>query len=407
MRAEYIMERNSIEYLQGECTGCGACVGMCPVNAIRIARNNDGFYQAVVDKAICISCGKCTRVCVRAGYKKTSDIRGGVLYAMQSIDSTVVKACTSGGIGYELARKAYNQGKKVIGTVYDYELNLAKIIIAQDKRDIDRMRGSKYIQSNPTNVFRDIAEAAKKNPNQEFVFFGTPCQIYGMDRLAKEKGFRERMLLIDLFCHGVPSGLVWDSFLRTTLEKTGSSNWENICFRDSTVGWHDYVLKMENESRTICEDSEKSIFYRAFFDNVLLSKACFSCKARCYGSGSDIRLGDFWGKRYAKREDGVSAVLCLTPKGQNAVADSRIIALSDELPINECLDYQSVGIYSEESLYSDAIKQLRETGDLKKTVRTYRKKFTIKRKIKIQIKELMGHLPKEIKKKMKTLYRMR
>ena len=42
-----------------ECTGCGACVDVCPVEAIEL--NDDGI--AVIDDDACTDCGACVEEC--------------------------------------------------------------------------------------------------------------------------------------------------------------------------------------------------------------------------------------------------------------------------------------------------------------------------------------------------------
>ena len=41
-----------------KCIGCGACEGVCPVNAISIV---DGKSQ--IDESVCIKCGTCEGIC--------------------------------------------------------------------------------------------------------------------------------------------------------------------------------------------------------------------------------------------------------------------------------------------------------------------------------------------------------
>ena len=44
---------------QRDCVGCGCCLKVCPMNAIRIFR---GIF-AKVDESRCVGCGKCVREC--------------------------------------------------------------------------------------------------------------------------------------------------------------------------------------------------------------------------------------------------------------------------------------------------------------------------------------------------------
>ena len=41
-----------------KCTGCGACVGECPVDAIEMKAD-----KACVDEDTCIDCGACVGAC--------------------------------------------------------------------------------------------------------------------------------------------------------------------------------------------------------------------------------------------------------------------------------------------------------------------------------------------------------
>jgi NAD-dependent dihydropyrimidine dehydrogenase PreA subunit len=41
-----------------KCTGCGACISACNINAITLQDN-----LAVIDGTLCVECGKCAEVC--------------------------------------------------------------------------------------------------------------------------------------------------------------------------------------------------------------------------------------------------------------------------------------------------------------------------------------------------------
>lgn len=54
---KYIGDKTMVN--QKQCIGCGTCVGICPVGAIKMDKNG----KAVIDKDICIKCHACEMSC--------------------------------------------------------------------------------------------------------------------------------------------------------------------------------------------------------------------------------------------------------------------------------------------------------------------------------------------------------
>lgn len=46
-----------------DCCGCGACMNVCPKNAIRMAEDEVGFVYPEIDQNLCIGCGACKKAC--------------------------------------------------------------------------------------------------------------------------------------------------------------------------------------------------------------------------------------------------------------------------------------------------------------------------------------------------------
>lgn len=46
-----------------ECCGCSACYAVCPVHAISMIPDNEGFYYPQISEGKCIRCHKCMKVC--------------------------------------------------------------------------------------------------------------------------------------------------------------------------------------------------------------------------------------------------------------------------------------------------------------------------------------------------------
>ena len=135
----------------------------------------------------------------------------------------------------------------------------------------------------------------------------------------------------------------------------------------------------------------------------MLNKACFTCKSRKEYSEADIRLGDFWGKRYIDNDRGISAVVVVTDKGKAILEDiNDKIELISQVDIEECLKRQSVEDYPNQKLSEWAFCELKKNS-LNSTIKMYRRRFTIKKKIKIKVKECTRMLPITLKKKIRIV----
>ena len=246
----------------------------------------------------------------------------------------------------------------------------------------------------------------ENNPEQTYLAFGTPCQIYGLASVLERKKMRNRAILVDLFCHGVPSYLVWEEYLKSLQKHLKTDKLTDVVFRDKSIGWHNFVIRLDGGQHSYKESSEGDLFYHAFFDNVLFSKACFDCPVRKEISKADIRLGDYWGKRYQNRDDGVSAVLLLTEEGKDFFQKIRpwLIDL-DPGTVEEVLTSQSVGVYGTVVHREKAFLDLMSGKGLKKTISAYRKGFSVPRRVKLFLKEGSSKLPDGVRATIRRIYK--
>ena len=207
------------------CSGCGACYNVCPVSAISLISNDEGFLIPEIDLDKCISCGKCDKVCPHLNRKTNeessmNDVKGVWLYA--SKDSEAKLASSSGAACYELSKAALKKNGVVVGCVWDEKLR-AVHAVSCDENDLKKTQGSKYVQSDTGNIYKDVAEYLKSG--QFVVFTGTPCQATAMNNyvLALENGkYRDSLITIAIICHGVASPMAWESYKKWTMEKEGS-----------------------------------------------------------------------------------------------------------------------------------------------------------------------------------------
>ena len=46
-----------------DCTGCGACLEICPKKAISYRDDHEGFPTPAINQDLCVSCGTCVDNC--------------------------------------------------------------------------------------------------------------------------------------------------------------------------------------------------------------------------------------------------------------------------------------------------------------------------------------------------------
>ena len=56
-----------------ECYGCGACYQVCPVQAIFMQEDEEGFRYLVINQKNCINCDRCKKVCPAKNPEKNNE----------------------------------------------------------------------------------------------------------------------------------------------------------------------------------------------------------------------------------------------------------------------------------------------------------------------------------------------
>ncbi|MBQ3384034.1 MAG: Coenzyme F420 hydrogenase/dehydrogenase, beta subunit C-terminal domain [Erysipelotrichaceae bacterium] len=392
---------NIIDKAEYTCSGCGACHAVCPVKAIKLKKDDYGFFVADVDENTCISCGLCKTVCTRYDQSLNGiSLLNSSLYALRSSDQSTVKNCSSGGIASELAEYAISKGYKVTAVYYDLENNIACHKTVSTANEIKEFAGSKYLQSN-SQILR---EAVK----EKGFIFGTPCQIAGLHKVLSEQGKRNDFILIEIFCHGVPSYKLWDEELKLISKKLGSNQFDNLQFRYKKYDWHMYCIKAEKNGKIYYGEREKDPFWQVYFEDMLLSDACYNCRFRKENSYADIRLGDYWGNKYSNDSQGVSAVFCMTENGRGIIDDlihnGKVIEL-EKTSNEEMMQYQNMKGYRHGELHKEVLERLKNSDDINKVIEYYHSRLPVKRKIKRTLLRLSGIIPGNLRYRMKKALR--
>lgn len=317
-----------------DCYGCGVCATVCAKHIIELNLNVNGFYEpCIIDQSKCTDCGLCIDVCAYSHDDLTLKEQYIRSYASWSNDAQVRRKCSSGGVGFEIGRTLIEKGYKVCGVKYNPDTNRAEHYIATTVEELIPSIGSKYIQSYTVDCFKAI------NRKGKYLVTGTPCQIDSFRRYIRKFRCEDNFVLMDFFCHGVPSMLLWNKYVEEVEKVTGKITY--VSWRNKFTGWHDsWAMSMDGEKtggKVDWQDSYNMLirerkgfynsrlsqgdaFYRLFLSDSCLGKACYDkCRFKYDKSSADIRIGDLWGKTYKNNEDGVSATIAFTPKGEDVL----------------------------------------------------------------------------------------
>lgn len=319
-----------------KCCGCGACEMACPKNCIVMQEDEEGFLYPQINNALCIHCKRCEKVCpIKSEISKDkSEIE---CYAAYSLDKEIRKKSSSGGIFTELAKHVFSLEGCVYGAGFldNFDVKHQEVFL---EKELDSLRGSKYVQSELGSVYRQIKEKLEKNI---LVYFsGTPCQVKGLYSYLGKR--YENLITQDIICHGVPSPLVWREYIKR------HSNVKSVSFRDKRFGWHYFSLKIKEKKGTYQKRLDEDFYLKLFLDNTILRPSCYECIIKKKGSYADITLADCWNPENICNEindtdEGLSMILINTEYGKkvwNQIKESRKIRF-EKLDVNKAMTSQS------------------------------------------------------------------
>ena len=302
-----------------KCCGCMACMNVCPVDAIAEREDENGFVYPEVDKDKCIDCGLCEKVCDWTRPKEEG-INIQSAYALRHKDGEVLRKSTSGGAFTALAEDVLGQGGYVVGAAWN-GLELCHAIIGS-KDEIDKIRGTKYVQSRIGFVFQEIKALLDKG--EQVMFVGTPCQTAGLKSFLRRP--YPNLLLVDFLCHGVPSNDFLKAHVRY-VEQLKHKDVKGYLFRDKRYGWNPSGIEaVVYFDGTYSFAYEVQAYNKFFHANVSLRPSCLNCRYRSHHRNSDVTIADFWGveKVMGKQNDkGVSLVFVNSESGAEAVSQTK------------------------------------------------------------------------------------
>ncbi len=312
------------------CTGCYACVNICPKEAIVLKRKNNETNEAVVNISKCINCHLCEQVCPSMNIIEMN--KANYCYAAWSKDDEDLKKSSSGGIAAVLSRAFLLDSGIVYGSVSENKKVYHKRIESLSK--CDDLRGSKYVVSSIGYCYRSVKQDLLNN--NKVLFIGTPCQVAGLKCFLGNEYIN--LITVDLICHGTPIFEYLEEYINTVLTKRQRSVWDRVSFR--TNNKFELSILAGDDLLYRCE-ANKDAYFSAFLSGMIFQKSCYSCKFAVPERVGDITIGDFWGldrKKIPNDYSGkVSVVLPNNSKGEYFMGSISNELIMSKLPVEDAL----------------------------------------------------------------------
>ena len=295
--------RNRYKPLKKLCVNCSACASICPKSCIAIKEDEYGFGIPVIETSQCISCNLCEKVCPALNPLPAGEI--GNVFVSRNKEKTIFDIASSGGLFALFAHYTIDNGGVVFGARFDEEWNV-KHGSAETHEELEAFYGSKYVQSDVGNSFKEVKTFLQQN--SQVLFSGTPCQIAGLKKFLKKD--YANLLTIDFICHGVPNPKVFKKYLAERVENENKrlginkANLVALRFRDKSLGWKRFGLALDflcknADGTEILETTSvplnEDCFLKGFLRDIYLRPSCYNCPTKNFMSQSDITLADAWG----------------------------------------------------------------------------------------------------------------
>lgn len=300
------------------CTGCGACASICPSQCIRMEADCEGFLRPVIDIEHCVHCNRCQKCCPVLNRQECSD-GNSIAYAAIHLDERVRYNSTSGGVFTALCQWVFQRNGVVFGAAYDE--NFAVVHCRADNYDsLQKKRGAKYSQSRLSDTFQQVKTCLQDG--QYVVFSGTPCQVGGLIAFLGQYACDDKLILVDLICHGVPSPKVWEHYIAYRRKQDADGELPtDINLRSKESGWPGYSIRFEySGGKVYSAVNSQDPYLRGFVGDLYLRPSCYDCCFKGSSRRSDFTLGDYWGvwSQCPEFDDGkgTSLVLLHTEKAQ-------------------------------------------------------------------------------------------
>lgn len=234
-------------------------------------------------------------------------------------DINVRRSSSSGGAFTAITDawlSEYKDKAVIYGCILDNNTMTAKHIRVTDAKGRDSLRGSKYIASDMSDVFSQVADDLRLG--NHVIFTATPCGIAALKIYLDKQGVDDLsdLLLIDFVCHGVGDTHFFQEYI-AHLERKYKSKAVRCSFRGKSAPHKisDMLVEFENGKRYSSSATKLDWFYSLYYGNYILRPSCFTCKYTSLQRVSDITLGDCWGQLTADYSATSSLIIASSSRG--------------------------------------------------------------------------------------------
>ena len=223
----------------------------------------------------------------------------------------LVRKKSSGGGFTAISDQILNKGGVVYGCVMDEKIR-CRHSRATNKDERDKMRGSKYIQSDIKEIFQQIKEDLE---NGKLVLFtGTPCQNFAVQNyLSVSKICIEKLVTMEVICHGVGSKMFLKDYIHNLEVKyRGKAIKVNFRAKHHRGQKQDMEVVFDNKKQYNASSTKYDWFYSVYLKNLILRPSCYECPFAQKERFSDLTIADHWGYQ---DEKAYSLIVSNTPAG--------------------------------------------------------------------------------------------
>ena len=302
-----------------DCCGCNACGDVCPKGAIRFEQDDESFLYPVVDKAKCMNCGLCDKVCpeLHAKELQKNEFAEPECWAAAHRNNYIRFDSTSGGAFSACANQIYARHGFVGGALVGENKEVVQFI--SDKRDdLERLRSSKYRQSDAQGFYKAVKAAVETG--RPVLVCGTPCQMVAL-RTFLGKDYAN-LYIMDFICRGLSSPLVGKEFAKWQEERESSPIVYSKA-KNKELGWHKLTTKVvhANGKITYWTKDNSPMTHCYLNTNAFCRPSCYTCPFKGVPRFADISVADCWGaeklfKGPLAQDIGTSLVMVNNSKGR-------------------------------------------------------------------------------------------